>query len=102
MDFFNPGYSEVKTEYILDGDDMHVKRTQDCEPVLDLTSSLRSIGSVGSSEMRHCAKFPAVLVEKYCNINGITFQEWMSNSVHVERMLADPDLKSFRIWGGRV
>jgi len=92
----------VKTEFHLDGDDMTVRRVQDCEPVLDLTSSLRSVGEVGSNEMRHCASFPPVLVERYCNINGITFHEWMNNPVHVNRMLSDPDLKSFRVWEGRV
>lgn len=102
MDFFNPGYNEVKTEYILDGDDLHVKRTQDAEPVLDLTSSLRSIGEVGSSEMRHAATIPSVVIEQYCNINGVSFHEWLTDPIHVKRMLADKDLSYFRVWGGRV
>jgi hypothetical protein len=92
----------VSTQYQLEGDDLHVNRVQDCEPVLDLTSSLRAAGAFGSSEMRHCATIPAVVIEQYCNTHQISFQEWMSNPVHVERMLADPDLKYFRVWGGRV
>lgn len=98
---FDP-YTCVKTEYFADDENITVNRVQDCEPILDLTSSLRSIGDVGSSEMRHCASFPPVIVERYCNLNGITFHEWMNNPVHVERMLADPDLKYFRVWEGRV
>lgn len=102
MSFFSPQYQEVKTEYIVEDGDLHVKRTQDAEPVLDLTSSLRAAGEVGSSEMRHAATIPAVVIEHYCNANGITFAEWMGSSVHINRMLNDKGLKYFRVWGGRV
>lgn len=102
MDFFNAQYQHVKTEYIADGDVMHVKRETDAQPILDLTSSLRSLGKVGSNEFRHAASFDPVTVERYCNINGITFNEWLTNPVHVKRMLADKDLKGFRVWNGRV
>jgi hypothetical protein len=52
--------------------------------------------------MRLAASFPDVLVERYCNQNGIEFSEFMQNPVHVKRMCADPDLSGFRIWTGRV
>lgn len=102
MSFFNTTYQHVKTEYKLDGDDLHIKRESDAQPILDLTSSLRSIGAVGSNEFRHAASFDAVVVEHYCNQNGISFHEWLTNPVHVKRMLADKDLKAFRVWEGRV
>lgn len=96
---YEPG---VSTTIKVEEDKTYFGRSQDCQPILDLTSNLRSIGAVGSSEMRHCASIPAVVVEHYCNINGVTFQEFVNNPVHAERMLADPDLKAFRVWEGRV
>lgn len=84
------------------GDGLVFERVQDVEPILDFTKAMRQIGDVGSSEMRHAASLPMVLVENYCNTNGITFAEFMSNTTHVNYMLNDPALRSFRIWEGRV
>lgn len=96
---YEPG---VSTTIHIDDNKTVYERSQDCQPVLDLTSTLRSIGAVGSNEMRHCASIPAVVVEHYCNVNGVSFHEFVNNPVHAERMLADPDLKAFRVWEGRV
>jgi hypothetical protein len=63
---------------------------------------MRNEGITGGKEMRLAASFPDVLVERYCNQNGIEFSEFMQNPVHVKRMCADPDLSGFRIWTGRV
>ena len=45
---------------------------------------------------------PMVAIESYCNVNGITLQEWFNDRKHVRAMLNDPDLRDFRIWPGRV
>lgn len=79
-----------------------IETVQDVEPVLDLTHGLRQVGAVGSSEMRHAASLPMVVVETYCNASGITLQEFLTDSVHVRTMLNDPALKAFRIWEGRI
>lgn len=78
------------------------ERVQDCDPIAEHTKALHSQGLHGSSEMRHAAKIPKVLVEKYCNLNGITFREWLGNEDHIRRMLNDPALSHFRIWPGKV
>lgn len=75
---------------------------QDCTPILERAQALHREGQHGSSEMKHAASFPAVLVEKYCNDNGITFHEFMNGKEHVKRMLNDPSLSYFRIWAGKV
>jgi hypothetical protein len=93
---------ETKIHYDQITDTTAIERVQDCTPIVDYTANLRAIGAVGSNEMRHAAKYPAVIVEAYCNQAGITFNEFMSNPVHVKRMLADPDLRGFRVWEGRV
>lgn len=79
-----------------------VERVQDVEPILQFAHAQRVAGDVGSSEMRHAASLPMVVVEAFCNDQKITFQEFMSNQKYVNQMLNDPALRSFRIWEGRV
>jgi len=75
---------------------------QDCTPIVERTQALHNEGIHGSSEMRHAASFPFVVVEKYCNDKGITFQDFMNGREHIRNMLSDPALSYFRVWGGRV
>lgn len=76
--------------------------TQDCTPIAEYTKARHNAGEHGSSEMRLAASLPMVLIEKYCNDKGITFDEWMREKSHVRAMLSDPALSHFRVWGGRV
>lgn len=86
-----------------EGDGMIVvERVQDVEPIMDLAHDLRVSGQVGSSDMKLAASLPMVLVEQYCNDNGVTFEQFMDDPVHVNTMLNDPALKAFRVWEGRV
>lgn len=95
--------SDIRTAgYWRDGDNLIVGRSQDVAPLLQHCSDARSAGNVGSNEFRRAASFPKVLIEKYCTDHGITFAEWMANPDHVKRMLRDPALSGFRVWGGRV
>jgi len=94
---------QLITQFADGGDDkLIVNRVQDVEPFLDHTHDLRSAGKVGSGEFRHAASLPMVLVEKYCNDRGVSFHEFMADTKHVNAMLNDPALKSFRVWEGRV
>lgn len=75
---------------------------QDLDPIMDQTGKLREMGHVGGSDMKHAASLPKVLIERYCNEKGITFEEWMREPKHVKAMLNDPQNEPFRIWKGRV
>lgn len=81
---------------------MTVQRTQDCTPILEHTKMLNKEGHHGSSDMKHAAKLPFVVVENYCNRHNIEFSEFMQNPAHIKAMLNDPDLSGFRIWRGKV
>ena len=83
-------------------DEFAIVRTQDVEPFLESAKRARIEGEMGTGDMRLAAEFPAVLIEQYCTANHITFNEFLTNSDHVARMLNDPDLAGFRIWEGRV
>lgn len=78
------------------------ERVQDCDPIAERAKALHNEGMHGSSEMKHAAKLPRVLVERYCNDNGITFREFLNGQDHIRRMLNDPALSHFRIWKGAV
>jgi len=43
-----------------------------------------------------------VLVEKYCNDNGITFRDFLRDPAHARRMVQDPANDAFRIWKGAL
>ncbi len=93
---------DIGTKFHLHDGAMTVERSQDCTPIAEHTKMLQSHGFHGSSEMRHAAKIPYVIVEKYCNDNGILFSEFMQNKAHIKRVLNDPSLSAFRIWPGKV
>ena len=78
------------------------ERVQDCTSIVETAQELHNAGLHGSAEMRHAAKIPAVIVERYCNDHGITFHEFCSNEEHIRRLVNDPALSYFRIWPGTV
>lgn len=92
----------MTTEVSIDNGDATFKSSQDCTGILDHTKRLHNEGIHGSNEMRHAARIPQVVIEQYLTQNGILFSEFMSNEVHIKRMLNDPALAGFRIWAGRV
>lgn len=92
----------VQTVIATEDDKLITGTVQDCTPYVERAQAMHKAGAHGSGDMRHAAKLPYVVVEKYCNDNGITFQEWMNDKSHVRRMLNDPDNKMFRIWPGAV
>ena len=93
---------DLKTSMHLHDGTMTVSRTQDCTPIAEHAKALSNAGMTGSSEMRHAASIPFVMVEKYMNDNNITFHEWSANKDHIRRMLQDPALAHFRIWKGAI
>lgn len=92
----------TRFHYAAESDTMAIERIQDCTPIVDHAKALHNEGLHGSNEMRHAARIPYVIIERYCNETGITFEEWMQNPEHMRAMLNDPALAAFRVWGGKV
>lgn len=92
----------MQTKIHISGGETTFESIQDCTPILEHVTRLHNEGHHGSSEMRHAARLPQVLIEKYLIDNNILYSEFMSNEVHVKRMLNDPSLSGFRIWKGKV
>jgi hypothetical protein len=81
---------------------VHEASIDDLKAVADHCAALRGAGAIGSHDMKHVARVPAFIVQKYINDNGITFAEFMREPKHADRMLADPALQAFRVWEGRI
>jgi hypothetical protein len=92
---------DMITNMHLQDDQFIVANTQDVEPILNACKVKQDIGK-HSSEMKHAASIPLVVIEDYCKRCGITFQEWLRDKAHIKRVLNDPDFKMFRIWPGAV
>lgn len=80
---------------------MVVERVQDCTPIVEHCRALAT-ETEQRGEMRLAARLPDVVVERYCNDNGITFGEFVGNPEHVRRVCNDPALVAFRVWPGVV
>jgi len=78
------------------------ERFQDCNAIAERAKAMHNEGIHGSSEMRLAASLPFVIVEKYCNDNGITFQEFCNNPAHTKRIVEAPENAAFRIWKGKL
>lgn len=79
---------------------VHEADIRAAKAVADSAKRLRIDGHHGDKEMRHLAEFPGIVVQAYCDNNGITWQEWVANPDHARRMMKDPALSDFLIWNG--
>lgn len=95
-------YAGMRSITAVEDDRLIVGTTQDCDAIVADAQARHREGFHGTSEMRHAARIPLVVVEKYCNDQGIDLAEWGRDRVHIRRMLQDPALAAFRIWPGKV
>lgn len=93
--------NQIATHIAHEDDRLIIARSQDCTPIAEYAKAQHNAGCFGSSEVKHAARLPNVIVEKYCNDNGITFEEFMQNEVHIRRVVQHPDNTMFRIWPGK-
>lgn len=79
-----------------------IAQSQDCTPIAERAKALHNAGMHGSSDMKHAASIPDVILEKYMNEHRVSYAELMSNPEHFRRICNDPDNRAFRIWPGRL
>jgi hypothetical protein len=92
----------VHTRIHVHGETTTFERIQDCTPIVEHAQALHKEGFHGSTEMRHAASLPLVIIEKYCNEQNIDLREFMCNPDHIRRVVNNPDNSMFRIWPGRI
>lgn len=93
---------ELKTITKLEDGNLVYGSVQNVENILNEAKARHNEGLHGTKELKHAAKIPFIVIEKYCNDHGITFSEFMGNRDHIKTVVNDPSLKAFRIWPGKV
>lgn len=94
--------SGVHTSFAEQDGRMVIAQTQDCTPITERTKALHNAGAFGSSDMKHAATIPDVILNKYMNEHKVSYQELMNNPEHIRRICNDPDNSMFRIWPGKL
>lgn len=98
--------ANIDTRFHLGNGDgsMVIERVADVQSILDSAKNLRSNGAgvSESGELHHVGRIPSIIIEKYCNANGISYREFLIDDTHITRILNDPDYKLFRVWEGTV
>ena len=79
-----------------------IARTQDCTAIAEYAKAHHNEGNFGSKDVKHVARIPNVIVEAYCNDNGVTFEAFMADPAHIKRLVQDPKNAAFRIWPGAI
>jgi len=99
---YNTGHIDtgVQTASGLVDGKMVFKRFADVEPTLDLLSGMRQITDGKGKEFWWIGEIPNVILEKYLNENGVTYQEFMTDKSHARRILQNPDYSKFRVFEG--
>lgn len=85
-----------------DKDQTIIVHTERFDGLLDHNAELRATKEFGSSEFRHVANIPGILIENYCYQKGISWQEFFKEKQHIKNMCNDPDLAYFRVAPGKV
>lgn len=93
---------DLKTSLHVEDGNVISQTSQDCTPIAEFAKAQHNAGYHGSSEVKHAASIPLVIVEKYCNENGVSFPEFMANPAHIRRVVMNPDNAAFRIWPGKI
>lgn len=94
--------TDMQTKFHAHGDDIIIAQSQDCTPIAEWAKEQSAVGNIGSSDMRHAARIPNVIIEKYMNENKVSFHEVLNNPAHMRRIVNHPDNAAFRIWQGLV
>ncbi len=99
---FAYSHGRTVTDYFEADGKFHIVRKQDVSGVLEACKARHNAGEFGHKETRHLAMIPESVVEKYCATRRVPFREFVRNPQHMKNILNDPDLRSFRIYPGRV
>ena len=96
--------SAVETIYHVEDGGITFERRQDCQPILDEIQKIKQVtdGRSKSGDLVHIGRIPKGIIEAYCNERGVSFHEFITDDIHVTRLMNDSDYKHLRIWEGRA
>lgn len=79
---------------------LHIADRRDLDQVADYCKHLRDLDQKGDG--KHVASVPDWIVQRYCDLRGITFRTFMLDQQEINRFLDDPVTKPFRTYEGNV
>lgn len=79
-----------------------IVREQHVAAIVDQCKAMAAEGLHGTSDFRHVARIPNVVVEHYCNVHRVSHAEFIRNPEHVKRLVNDPAFADLRIAPGRI
>lgn len=83
-------------------DKLIVHRVQDVEPILKQVERERQVEREAPGLGRKVGTIPGVIIEQYLKENGVTYEEFIRDNTHINRIMMDPDYKKFRVWEGKL
>lgn len=92
------------TEFIAhpDKDETVVVHTARFDGLLDHNAELRATQQYGDKDMRHVANIPGIVIEQYCFLRGVSWQDFFRDPKHIKAICNDPDMAYFRVAPGEV
>lgn len=70
--------------------------------IVDAVKARHNAGEFGSREMRYLGEVTPMMLQTYCDKNGIAWDVAMQDPAHFRRILNDPENSNMRVWKGRV
>ncbi|MCP3704613.1 MAG: hypothetical protein GY954_16995 [Alteromonas sp.] len=94
----------IETRYHEQDGNLVIERVQEVDPVLESVKQHKEVqtGKPVDGLGYFAGRIPGVIVEKYMNEFGVSYNEFICNDVHIQRILNDPEYKRFRVWEGRI
>lgn len=91
------------TEFISQDDYTVVKQTvHGLSDLLEYNHALRESKSYGDKDMKLVGHIPGEVLQQYCMVNNVPWDQIFSDPTHIKRIMNDPDLAYFRVAPGRV
>lgn len=68
--------------------------TRECARIREETKS--------TGDVTRVASVPFEMVQKFCDLNGITYSQFMGSNAYDRQFLNSEEVKAFRTWQGRL
>lgn len=94
----------IYSERVFEDGKLHVRRTQDVEPILDLNKRMANEPQTRAGTFRHVATIPNVILEKWIAEEGanVLTMDKDEFALFIKRRLNDPDWRYLRTSMGRI
>ncbi len=84
-------------------DRTYIQRVQDVEPVINANRrAMNEFSGYKSEVFNRKASIPVTVIEEWCRVRGIKYQEFMNSKELLKRFINDPDNAAFNCIPGKI